>query len=202
MKKTAIAHAVALLGAMAAAQSPNRAVTNDISYGFRMGAGFPGEVNRNHPASIEPGVQDWTNPIRAYGDPARIDSTNNSYRGFIAGDSAVTTIEGVLVRPYPVQQQSGGMAASIGAAAAPAGRSAIDILNDGYIMVKCHNASVSPPSKGSAVFVRVAATSGLLVQGGFHAADDGANAVEISNARWNGPADADGVAELLIWKAN
>lgn len=202
MKKTSAALAVAQLAAMAAAQTAKHAITNDISFGFRMGAGFPGDVNRNHPASIEPGVQDWVNPIRAYGDPAVIDPTNNSYRGFIAGDTARTTLEGVLVREFPVQQQSGGMSASIGAAPAPAGRSPISVLNDGYIMVKCHNASVNPPAKGGQVFVRIAATAGNLVQGGFHAADDGANAVEITNARWNSPADADGVAELLIWKSN
>ncbi len=202
MKKTQIALAVATLALAASAYRACRATTNDISYGYRMPAGFPGDVNRSHPASIEPGLMDPTNPIRAYGDPCVIDSTNNSYRGFIAGDTARTTLEGVLVRPYPVQQTTGGMAASIGAAVPPQARAAIDVLNDGYVMVKCHNAAVNAPSKGGAVFVRTAATAGALVQGGFAAADDGANAVEISNARWNSPADADGVAELLIWKAN
>lgn len=202
MKKTLISLAVATLVMSAAQARSGRAITGDVSFGFRMGAGFPGDINRTHPFSVEPGLMDPTNPIRAYGDPCVIDSTNNSYRGFIAGDTARTTLEGVLVRPYPTQQTTGGMSADLGAAVPPQVRAAIDVLNDGYIMVRCHNAGVNPPSKGGAVFVRTAATAGALVQGGFAAADDGANAVEISNARWNGPADSQGIAELLIWKAN
>lgn len=201
MKKTLIALAVAHIAAAALAAAPRRATTNDVAFGFRMGAGFPGDPNRSHPMSIEPGLMDPTNPIRQYGDPCLINSTANTYRGFIASDSAVTKLDGVLVRPYPVQQTTGGMNAALGAAVPPQVRAAIDVMNDGYIMVKCNNAAVNPPAKGGAVFVRVAATSGNLVQGGFHAADDGANAIQVSNARWNGPADADGVAELLIWKA-
>lgn len=199
MKKHLIALAVASLAMTAAHGRSGRALTGDVAFTFRMGAGFPGDVNRTHPFSVEPGLMDPTNPIRQYGDPALINSAANSYRGFIAGDTAATKIDGVLVRPYPGQQTTGGMAADLGAAVPPQVRAAIDIINEGYVMVRCHNASVNPPAKGGAVFVRVAATAGALIQGGFHAADDGANAIEVSNARWNGPADASGVAELLVW---
>lgn len=198
MKKSLIALA-ALAVTGAAASTVNRIRTCDVAFTFRMGAGFPGDVNRTHPFSIEPGLMNTTNPIRRYGDPALINATGNTYRGFIAGDTAVTKIDGVLVRPYPTQQMTGGMNSPIGAAAAPV-EGVIDILNDGYIMVKCENFAASPSVKGGAVFVRVAATAGLLIQGAFHAADDGANAIEVSNARWNGPPDATGVAELLVWK--
>lgn len=194
-----VAHVVNKLADPFCLHAGPRMATRDVAFGFRMGAGFPGDINRTHPFSVEPGLMNTTNPIRLYGDPGLINSADNTYRGFIAGDTSVTKIDGVLVRPYPVQQTTGGMNSPIGAAAAPVA-GVIDMLNDGYIMVKCNNFAVNAPSKGGAVFVRTAATAGNLVQGGFHAADDGANAVEITNARWNGPADANGVAELVVWK--
>lgn len=196
MKKTLIALAAVSVAAGAAAVQ--RVRTLDAAFTFRMPAGFPGDVNRTHPFSVEPGLMDVTNPIRRYGDPALINSSANSYRGFIAGDTAVTKINGVLVRPYPTQQTTGGLSASIGAATPPV-TGIVDILNAGYIMVKCENFAASPCAKGGAVYVRVAATAGALIQGAFHAADDGADAILVSNARWNGPPDANGVAELLTW---
>jgi hypothetical protein len=39
------------------------------------------------------------------------------------------------------------------------------------------------------------------IQGGFHAAADAGNTVAITNAKWNGPADANGIAELVVFKA-
>ena len=199
MKKSLLALAVASL--IAASARPSRAITNDVAFGFRMGAGFPGDINRGVPFSAEPALMNFTSPVRLYGDPVLIDSATNSVRGFLVGDTAITAIDGVLVRPYPIQQTTGGMSAAIGAAVPPQERAAVDILTDGYIMVKCNNFGVNPPTKGGLVFVRTAATSGNLVQGGFHAADDGANAIEITNAEWNGPADAQGIAELRTWKA-
>jgi len=201
MKKSLIALAVASLVAAAAHARSSRAITNDVAFGFRMGAGFPGDVNRTHPFSVEPGLHDANDPIRLYGDPVLIDVSANAFRGFAVGDTAITAIDGVLVRSFPTQQTSGGMSAAIGAAVPPLAPAVIDVLTDGYIMVKCNNFAVNAPVKGGAVFVRTAATAGNLVQGGFHAADDGANAVEITNAEWNGPCDAAGIAELRTWKA-
>lgn len=199
MKKSLIALA-ALALIQHAARAGTRVPTNDVAFQFRMGAGFPGDINRTHPFSSEPALMNTTTPIRLYGDPALIDSSTNSYRGFTTTDTAVTKLDGILVRPYPTQQTSGGMSAALGAATPPTS-GVIDILTDGYIMAKCNNFAVNPPSKGGAVFVRTAATAGNLVQGGLHAADDGANAIQVTNAMWNGPADANGVAELRVWKA-
>lgn len=199
MKKSLIALAVATL--VAASSRATRAITNDVAFGFRMGAGFPGDINRTHPFSVEPGLMDSADPIRLYGDPVLIDVSANAFRGFAVGDTAITAIDGVLVRPYPVQQTTGGMSAAIGAAVPPVAPAVIDVMTDGYIMVRCNNFGVAAPVKGGTVFVRTAATSGNLVQGGFHAADDGANAIEITNAEWNGPPDAQGIAELRTWKS-
>lgn len=199
MKKNLIA--LAALSALAAPFVITRSRTRDISFTYRMGAGFPGDVNRTHPASILPGLMTPTaaNVIRLYGDAAIIDTANNAYRGAIAGDTAVTKIDGVLVRPYPTQQQSGGMSSVIGAAVPPLGPNVIDVLREGYIIARCNNFAAVQPTKGGAVFLRIAATAGPLIQGGFHSAADSTNTVAITNAKWMGPTDSNGITELEVW---
>lgn len=197
MKKTLIAAAVLTL-VHASQVGTARARTNDVAFTFRMGAGFPGDINRTHPFSAVPGLMDSTDKIRLYGDPALISSTG-TYRGFKAGDTA-TAIAGVLVRPYPIQQTTGGMSAAIGAATPPDGPAVIDVLEDGFIMVKCNDFAANPCIKGGAVYVRIAATSGNKIQGGFHAVADSTNTVAITNAQWNSTPDASGVAEIRVWK--
>lgn len=199
MKKSLIAAAVLTMVAHASQANTNRARTRDVSFTFRMGAGFPGDINRTHPFSAIPGLMDSTDKVRLYGDPAIINTTAGTYRGFKAGDT-ITAIAGVLVRPYPIQQTTGGMSASIGAATPPDGPAVIDVLEDGYIMVKCNDFAAAPCAKGGKVYVRIAATSGNKIQGGFHAASDTTNTLEITNAQWHSSPDQNGVAELRVWK--
>jgi hypothetical protein len=193
--------------ALAAAMGPaiiTRSRTRDVAFPYRMGAGFPGDVNRTHPASILPGLMDSTDPIRLYGDPCLIDATDNTYRGFTTADTGDTQlIAGLLVRPYPIQQQSGGMSASIGAATPPTS-GAIDILDDGFMIAKCNNFAANPPRKGADVWVWVVASTGNHVLGGMEAAEDStpANTSKVLNARWNSPPDANGIAEIQVWPAN
>lgn len=200
MKKSLIALAVlASLGA-SASTSRGRAMTHDAAFKYRMNAGFPGDVNRTHPASIVPALQDPTTPVRLYGDPVLFDATNNSIKGFVAADTGVTKIKGVLVRPYPTQQQSGGMSSSIGAAAPGGARTVQDYIEDGFVLVKCNNAAAGAPTKGGAVFVWCAASAGNDVQGGFTGRASTGNTAAIANAEFTGPADADGIAEIRVWK--
>jgi hypothetical protein len=49
--------------------------------------------------------------------------------------------------------------------------------------------------------VWAAASAGEHVLGAFEAAADGANTIALTNAEFNGPADADGVCEIRVWKA-
>jgi hypothetical protein len=194
MKKSLIQVAiVALLSTL----TPVRAATRDHSFLFRMGAGFPGDVNRSHPFSVLPGLISNAAPPRFYGHAVLIDGATNSYRGLGATDAAVTRINGVLVRPYPTQQMSGGMSSSIGAAPAPTSGVA-DFLNEGFILATCNNFAAAPPQKDGAVFVWVAPTAGLHVQGGFEAAATAGSTAAIANARWNGPTDAAGVSEIQV----
>lgn len=193
MKKSLIA--LAVLASMGAASV--RASTRDIAFGFRMGAGFPGDVNRTHPFSVTPNQMDGTTPVRRYGDPVLYGT--NTVRGYTAADSAVAKIKGVLVRPYPTSTTTGGMATSIGAATPPGANSVVDVIEDGFVMVKIDNLAAGNPTKGGTVYVWFAASAGNDVQGGFRAAAN-ASAIAITNAEFTGPADANGVAEIRVWK--
>ena len=159
--------------------------TRDAAFTYRMGAGFPGDVNRTHPASILPGLIDAANPPLLYGNPALINPASGGYRQVLGTDTAVTQIDAVVVRPYPVQQLSGGPSAAFGVGAPPVSGVA-DFLEWGFVMVKV----VGTPTKKGAVFVWVAASSGAHVQGGFESVASGANTIAITNAVFNGPPDA------------
>ena len=185
MKKSLIALAVTQL---AMPSGGRRARTRDISFSYRMPVGFPGDVDRTHPFSVVPGNMDTTNPAKLYGDPVIVNTSANTYRGLIASDTGVTKIAGILVRPYPVSQTTGGMSASVGAATPPTGPAVIDVLNEGFMIVKCNNVSGTNSTKGSAVYIWVAADSGNHKQGGFEAASSGST-ITITNALWDGPCD-------------
>jgi hypothetical protein len=177
------------------------AAVRDAAYGFRMPGGIPGDVNRTHPASIEPTRQSAT-PATAYGQPVVVaaDGTNG-VRPLSVGDGALTNIYGITVRPYPAQASTGGSygSATLGAATPPGAASIIDVLKLGYI---CANVPVgsAAAAKGGAVFVWVAATSGLNVQGGFQTAASGGNTIALDTSRYtfNGPQDANGNIEVVI----
>ena len=197
MKKLLLAVAVA---SAISTMTRKRAHTQDISFTYRMGAGFPGDVNRTHPFNVLPGQIDTTHPVGLYGDPVILDATSHMYRAFIAGDGAASpalNIAGVAVRPYPTQQTTGGLTATIGAAAVNLNQP-LDVLSMGYIVVKCNNFGTNAPTKGGAVFIWCAATSGAHIQGGFEAAASSTNTVPVANAFWNGPTDAAGITEMSV----
>lgn len=200
MKKSLIALAVlASLGAASASSYRGRARTLDVAFTYRMGAGYPGDVNRLHPASIVPGLQDPANPVRLYGDPVLV-GANNAYRGYVVGDTTAAKIKGVLVRPANIQQTAGGMSAAFGVGAPPVTAGTVfDVIEDGHVMVKCNNAAAGQPTKGSGVYVWFGASAGNDVQGGFTGRAN-ASAILLTNAEWTGPVDANGIGEIRVWK--
>lgn len=194
MKKSLIAMAV-----LALLTGP-RARTLDIAISYRMGAGFAGDVNRMHPASIVPRLMDAANPIRLFGDPCTLGAVN-SVRAFLATDTALTRIRGVLVRPAVAQINTGGMTQTIGGGTPPQGAAAVDIIEDGHVMVKCNNVGAGAPTLGGAVYIWIVASAGSDVQGGFRAAAGGVSAIgPIVNAEWASPPDANGIAEMRVWR--
>ena len=195
--RTLVAAVMGLLTNLLVGPPAFRARTCDVAFSYRMGAGFPGDVNRMHPASIVAGLLDSVNTFRNYGEPA-IFGTANNYRGVVAADQSATAIKiaGVIVRPYPTQQMSGGMTATLGAATPPAAGVA-DFLSSGFIMVKM-KAGVTV-KKGDPVFVWATATETVNIQGEYQAAATASKTVPITNARFNGPADALGNVEIEVW---
>lgn len=169
-----------------------RARTCDVAYGFRMNTGFAGDVNRTQPASIEPNMNDATNPVNLFGNAVLVNGSANTVRKVLATDTGVTAIYGIAVRPYPTQQTSGGSSAAFGVGG-PAANQPVDVLRQGYFMTKV----VGSPVKDGTVYLWVAADSGAHVQGGFEASSS-ASTVTLTNVFFNGPAGADGVAELYI----
>ena len=179
-----------------------RAKVRDVAYGFRMGAGFPGDVNRTHPANIEPCLQSATLPATLYGQAVLTDAANG-VRPFGAGDAAVTLAYGVTVRPFPQQALTAGAfgAAALGAAVPPGSGNEIDVLRAGYIMAQLNPGQASP-IKGQAVLVQTAVTGvtggNLLTQGNFMTAATVACATLDGRFTYNGPADPNGVVEIAF----
>jgi len=168
------------------------------AFPFRMGAGFAGDVNRTHPASVEPALNDATNPVLLPGLACVASASGNTVRQMAAGDTALTDIWGVLVRAFPTQQVTATLAYGQVAygAVAPGTVQPVDVLRSGYILVPVNGAVV----KGGAVYIWVAASAGAHVQGGFESAATGGSTMTLSTGRayWNGPADSTGIAELAF----
>ena len=74
---------------------------------------------------------------------------------------------------------------------------AVPVMVRGSVNVKCQR---STPSLGGAVYIRTAANSSYegCVIGGFEAVADEGKTTLLGNCQWGGPADANGIAELII----
>jgi hypothetical protein len=168
---------------------------------YRMSAGFPGDVNRAHPASIEPCLLDPTNPPPYAGFPVLVNTSANSVRQLLSGDTAVTEIYGVTVRAFPFQQSTTSAAyGSIAFGPSPLqANQPCDVIRSGYILTQLPTGS-SAVTKGGAVFVWIAASTGNHIQGGFEASASSGNTIALDATRitFNGPADANGVVEISI----
>lgn len=179
------------------ARDVGRVRTRDVAFTFRMGAGFPGDVNRVDSAKIEPCLIDASAPPTAYGQPVVVDATTQGVRPLVAGDAALDAVYGFTVRPYPTQQSTSGVAyagVSIGGAAPPPS-GIIDILRSGYIMTQLGGGA--GVVKGGRVFIWVAASAGNHVQGQVEAVATGGSTIELDEKSYfNGPADANGVVEI------
>jgi hypothetical protein len=174
--------------------------TVDTAFQFRMGAGVAGDVNRGHPASIQPCLIDPNAPPTAYGQAVVVDAASEGVRPIAAGDGALVDIWGVTVRPYPIQQSTTANnygEVPYGGAGVPA-LQPIDVLRGGYVMVQV-NTLVASPNKGGAVYIWYAATGGGHIQGGFEGGATGGSTIALSAAyAFNSPPDANGIAELVI----
>lgn len=179
-----------------------RQYTGDSSaFQFRMGAGFPGDVNRTHPASIEPVTLDATNPPLLYGSPGVIDTVTHLFRRFLSTDGALVDAYGILVRPFPTQQKD---ATNFGTATlgvgGPNGVDKADVLREGYIMVTLNNYAAAPSAKGGTVYIWIAATAGAHVQNQFESQASGGNTIALPtpSCTFNGSPDSNGNVEIVF----
>lgn len=206
MKKLILAHAPAIIrnlglflpheekGVKPGVYFVGRRRTGDVAFTYRMGAGFSGDINRTHPFSVEPVLLDPNGTFSFYGQ-AGTPGASNAIRAVAAGDSALTTIYGVLARPFPVQQQSGGMSSAFGAATPPTSGIA-DMLREGYVMVQMHGT----PAKGDPVFVWSDNAGGGDLPGQFTTTNTAGSTIGplTGSSTYNGPPDANGVGEVYI----
>lgn len=175
--------------------------TTDVAFPYRMGAGFPGEVTRSSFSNqIEPALINVATPPLAYGAGVVVDTTTNSVRQMAAGDTALTKIYGVTVRPFPQQASNTNGnaygAVALGTAGVPPTTGVIDVLREGYVMVKLSNGGTA--TKQGAVFLWVATSTDNHVQGGFEVAASAGNTIALTDCWFNGPSDANGIVELYI----
>jgi hypothetical protein len=145
---------------------------------YRMGGFFPGSVTRTHPQWIEPCLVHPSATPPVPGAPIMLHQSDNSVlmadATFVSG-----ALYGIAVRAYPTQPF----------VINPAGTQTVappvvDVMREGYIAVAC----VGAPLKGGSVY---------LLNGVFQAASTG-GAVLVTNAKFNGPPDAQGNAEVII----
>lgn len=166
----------------------------DVAFLYRMGAGFSGDVNRTHPFSVEGCLIDADDPPSFYGQAVVVNPTTNSVRAVKDGDHDLTAIYGVAVRPYPTQQQSGGMTSNFGGGTPPSS-GIIDVLRWGYVMAQMFGT----PAKGGAVYVWADAAGGGELPGQFTTTTTaGATIGPLTGSTFNGPPDAQGVGEVFI----
>jgi hypothetical protein len=159
---------------------------------YRMGAGVPGTVSRMNPAAvIEPVLIDPTAPPTAFGVPVVIAAASQGARVVEIGD-VEANIYGILVRPYPFQQLSGGPTANFNSGGPGVGGA--DVLRSGYILAII-NTLGGQPVKGQPVYIWTAASGGGHTLGGFETAASGGNTIAIP-ATFQGGVDANGVGEI------
>jgi hypothetical protein len=173
-----------------------------MAFQFRMGAGFYGDVNRTHPFWVEPGPVDPTNPPTAYGQAVVIDATSKKVRRVISSDTALISVWGFTVRPFPFQD--GGAAGAFGAQTlggftTPLTNQPIDVMRSGYMITYVNGT----PGKGDPLYVWCAASSTVHYQGFLEATSPAGNGFLLSpvgtygNA-FNGPPDANGAGEIIF----
>jgi hypothetical protein len=174
--------------------------TRDISFTAQSPVGSIGDLTRSVPAAkVLPYANDPTNPVASFG-LAVLATTNNTVRGVLASDTAITNIFGIAVRPFPFQVQS---ATNFGAqsfsnlTAAPSGL--LGILKAGPMLVYCNSAQAPSATLESPAFLWIAASTGTHIQGGFEtAAVSGSTIALPPSVYFNGPGDPTGAIELAF----
>lgn len=159
--------------------------------GITMNYGYPGSFARNADCLIGNHIvksTDSTGPN--FGDPVVLNS-DNTISKFGASNTAAQ-FSGVAVREVKQNVNYYPTAGSY-SPGAPS-----DVIKRGNVSVVCN---VGTPTAGGAVYIRITANGAIPagVVGGFEAAADGTNTIQLTNAKFaTGLMDANNVTELAI----
>lgn len=163
---------------------PGKAIGIQFNYGYpgtiaRLGD----EISRTHP--LKSGTADIY-----FGDPVVINTDGTVQKFDTSGTAA--TFAGVAMRRVKGATQYLSQNRAF-----YTGQEPVDVLERGGVTV---NVNVGTPTIGGAVYIRIATNAGIPAGeiGGFEAAADGANTIQLTNAKWATLKDANGVAELTI----
>lgn len=156
---------------------------------YRMSSGIAGAISRPQDLTVEPQTLDSTKAFTAYGLAGKISA--GKFVPIEAADTAAVVV-GIYVRPYPTASQPDKVR-QVGTGYNFAG----DCMKRGYVTVNL-GADASAVALGGEVYMRVATPSDTSPLGAFLAAADGANTVQLTNAYFNGPGDANGNIELAF----
>lgn len=165
--------------------------------GKTLNYGFPGNVARSADTIITNRVVRPTDTVNInFGDPVVLNS-DNTYSKFGATNTAAD-FAGVAIRE--VKQSTDYLLSNTGGYYAPG--QPCDVIERGAVTVTCN---VGTPTAGGPVYIRIAANPSIPtgVVGGFEAAADGTNTIQLTNAQWKtGKMDANNTAELQILTRN
>lgn len=156
---------------------------------YRMYSGIAGAISRPQDLTVEPQTLDSAKAFAAYGLAGKFSA--GKFVPIEAADTAAVVV-GIYVRPYPTASQPDKVR-QIGTGYNFAG----DCMKRGYVTVNL-GADASAVALGGEVYMRVATPSDTSPLGAFLAAADGANTVQLTNAYFNGPGDANGNIELAF----
>lgn len=156
---------------------------------YRMSSGIAGAISRPQDLTVEPQTLESAKAFAAYGLAGKFSA--GKFVPIEAADTAAVVV-GIYVRPYPTASQPDKVR-QIGTGYNFAG----DCMKRGYVTVNL-GADASAVALGGEVYMRVATPSDTSPLGAFLAAADGANTVQLTNAYFNGPGDANGNIELAF----
>ena len=169
------------------------------SFLTRMGAGFPGDVNRSNAGqTITPEAADPANPIPAYGVPVALNSTGTGLRPLAATDTAAN-VYGLLVREFPVQSappNTYGAGQSLSTPAVPPTQGPLSRMARGFMTINVNAGSMASAVKGAQAYAWTAATTTGHTQGNFEAAASAGNTIVVPGAFFRGAVDANGNCEI------
>lgn len=161
----------------------------DNTFLYRMSAGIAGAISRPQDLTVEPQTLNSAKAFATYGLAGKFSA--GKFVPIEAADTAAVVV-GIYVRPYPTASQPDKVR-QIGTGYNFAG----DCMKRGYVTVNL-GADASAVALGGEVYMRVATPSDTSPLGAFLAAADGENTVQITNAFFNGPGDANGNIELAF----